>query len=248
MPGGGEELAAALDRTLQQLARVRPELDALVRGLGGVDRAGLVPALERLAVGLPVEVDLELADVTVSPEVASALWFVCSESLANAVKHAEARTIRVALAPANGIVRLSVEDDGRGGANAGGSGLVGLADRVAALGGRLAVVSPPGGGTQVVAELPLPERPRDRISTVVSLRGGQIAADTGSRWWSQTGHSGPIGVQSTSFQVPRNAFVHPRSVRGSRATISRSRPSRFQENAMYSVHGVAGFQRSLARR
>ena len=90
----------------QQLARVRPELDALVRGLGGVDRAGLVPALERLAVGLPVEVDLELAEVTVSPEVASALWFVCSESLANAVKHADARTVRVALAAeTNGIVR-----------------------------------------------------------------------------------------------------------------------------------------------
>jgi signal transduction histidine kinase len=156
---GGEELAAALDRTSQQLARVRPELDALVRGLGGVDRAGLVAALERLTVGLPVEVDLELADVTVSPEVASALWFVCSESLANAVKHADARSIRVALAPANGNVRISVEDDGRGGANPGGSGLVGLADRVAALGGRLAVVSPTGGGTQVVAELPLPERP-----------------------------------------------------------------------------------------
>jgi signal transduction histidine kinase len=152
---GGEELAAALDRTLLQLARVRPELDALVRGLGGVDRAGLVSALERLAAGLPVEVDLELADVTVSAEVASALWFVCSESLANAVKHADARSIRVALAPADGIVRLSVEDDGRGGANPDGSGLVGLGDRVAALGGRIVVVSPPGGGTRVVAELPV---------------------------------------------------------------------------------------------
>ncbi len=84
-----------------------------MRGLGGVDRAGLVPALERLAAGLPVEIDLELADVTVSPEVASALWFVCSESLANAVKHADARSIRVALGRADGIVRLGVEDDGR---------------------------------------------------------------------------------------------------------------------------------------
>jgi signal transduction histidine kinase len=160
LPVGGDALADALDRTRQQLAHVRPELDALVRGLGGVDRAGLLPALERLTIGLPVDVDLELAEVTVSPEVASALWFVCSESLANAVKHAEARMVRVALAPANGIVRICVEDDGRGGANPGGSGLVGLADRVAALGGRLAVVSPPGGGTQVVAELPLPEQPQ----------------------------------------------------------------------------------------
>jgi signal transduction histidine kinase len=158
--GGGEALAAALDRTMEQLVRVRPELDTLVRGLGGVDQAGLVAALARLAVGQPVEIDLELGDVSVSPEVASALWFVCSESLANAVKHAQARSIRVVLAEQDGIVRLDVGDDGRGGADADGSGLVGLADRVAALGGRLAVVSPPGGGTRVVAELPQPERPR----------------------------------------------------------------------------------------
>jgi signal transduction histidine kinase len=157
---GGEALEAALDRTMQQLARVRPELDALVRGLGGVEQAGLVAALERLAVGQPVELDLELADVTVSPEVASVLWFVCSESLANAVRHAHARAIRVALAEQDGIVRLDVEDDGRGGADPGGSGLVGLTDRVATLGGRLTVVSPPGGGTRIVAELPLPERAR----------------------------------------------------------------------------------------
>jgi signal transduction histidine kinase len=87
-------------------------------------------------------------------EVASALWFVCSESLANAVKHADARSVRVALAAQDGLVRLSVEDDGCGGANPRGAGLVGLADRVVTLGGRLAVTSPPGGGTRVVAELP----------------------------------------------------------------------------------------------
>ena len=62
--------------------------------------------------------------------------------------------MRVGLAGLDGAVRLSVEDDGRGGANARGSGLVGLADRVAALGGRLFVESPPGGGTRIVAELP----------------------------------------------------------------------------------------------
>jgi signal transduction histidine kinase len=154
-PGaGGEPLAVALGRTLQQLARVRPELDALARGLGGVDRAGLAAALRRLTADLPVEIDVDLADVTVSAEVASALWFVCSESLANAVKHAGAGSIRVALAEEDGIVRLDIEDDGRGGADVGGSGLVGLTDRVATLGGRLEVASPRGGGTRVVAELP----------------------------------------------------------------------------------------------
>jgi signal transduction histidine kinase len=139
---------------LQQLARVRPELDALARGLGGVHRAGLAAALRRLTADLPVEIDVDLADVTVSAEVASALWFVCSESLANAVKHAGAGSIRVALVEEDGIVRLDIEDDGRGGADVGGSGLVGLTDRVATLGGRLEVASPRGGGTRVVAELP----------------------------------------------------------------------------------------------
>jgi signal transduction histidine kinase len=154
-PAGDAALATALERAAEQLARVRPELESLVRGLGGVDSDGLVPALERLAAGLPVEVRLELSDVQVSPEVASALWFVCSEGLANAIKHADAQSLAVALAADDGLVRLSVEDDGCGGANPRGAGLVGLADRVVTLGGRLAITSPPGGGTRVVAELPL---------------------------------------------------------------------------------------------
>jgi signal transduction histidine kinase len=149
------ELDAALRRASAQLDQVRPELDALVRGLGGADPGGLVPALERLAADLPIQARLEVEDVRVSPEVASALWFVCSESLANVVKHAGARSIRILLAEKEGTVRLSVEDDGRGGAEPDGSGLVGLGDRVSALGGRLYVASPPGGGTRVLAELPL---------------------------------------------------------------------------------------------
>jgi signal transduction histidine kinase len=155
--GGNDALAAPLERASDQLAQVRPELDSLVRGLGGLDPDGLVAALERLAVGLPLEVELELelADVTVSPELASALWFVCSESLANVVKHAVAHRVRVTLAAGAGVVLLGVEDDGRGGANPQGPGLVGLADRVAALGGRLEIGSSPAGGTRVAAELPL---------------------------------------------------------------------------------------------
>ena len=77
-------------------------------------------------------------------DVASALWFVCAESLANTVKHAErALGQRAARGSMTRVVWLSVEDDGVGGADAGGSGFVGLADRVAALGGRLTVASRP---------------------------------------------------------------------------------------------------------
>jgi signal transduction histidine kinase len=155
--GGHEALATALDRAAEQLAGVRPELDALVRGLGRVDAHGLAPALERLAAGLPFDVQLQLGPVSVSSAVGSVLFFVCSESLANVVKHAEARSVRVALDLDGGNVRLSIEDDGKGGADSTGSGLVGLADRATALGGRLLVVSPPGSGTRIVVELPLAE-------------------------------------------------------------------------------------------
>jgi signal transduction histidine kinase len=162
-PGGEPELSAALERAAAQLDRVRPELDALVHGLGGVEPRGLIPGLERLATGLPLEVNLELEDVAVAAEVSAALWFVCSESLANTVKHADARSVRVRLAERDGTVCLVVEDDGCGGANPEGSGLLGLADRVSALGGRVLVSSPPGEGTRVVAELPLAdERPVGR--------------------------------------------------------------------------------------
>jgi signal transduction histidine kinase len=153
--GAGDTLASALDRAADQVARTRPELDSLVRGLGGVGPEGLRPALERLAAGVPLAVELDLADVVLAREAASALWFACAESLANAVKHSGARSVKVALVARDGTVRLSVADDGRGGADVRGSGLVGLADRLAALGGRLEVESPPSGGTNVVAELKL---------------------------------------------------------------------------------------------
>ena len=75
--------------------------------------------------------------------------------MTNAQKYAEAKLVRVAVSRADGIVTIEVDDDGVGGADAsGGSGLVGLRDRIEALGGRLRLDSPPGGGTHIVAELP----------------------------------------------------------------------------------------------
>jgi signal transduction histidine kinase len=150
-----EGLDAALARAADQLERVRPELEAPLRGLGAVDERGLVAALEELVAGLPVPARLDLHEVAVSPSRAAALWFVCSESLANAVKHADATRVEIVLDADDDVVRLTVEDDGRGGADATGSGLAGLGERVAAAGGRLAVVSPAGGGTRVVAEVPV---------------------------------------------------------------------------------------------
>ena len=151
---GDSALAAALDRAFEQLARVLPELEAPAQGLRVVAERGLGGALRELAANQPIHVDLELVDVAVPPAIGSALWFVCSESLANVVKHADADSVRIVLSAGEAVARVVVEDDGRGGADRGGSGLLGLADRVGALGGYLRVDSPVGGGTRVEVELP----------------------------------------------------------------------------------------------
>ena len=94
-----------------------------------------------------------------------AAYFVVSEALTNAAKHAGASEVHVAVDQGNGLLRVAVRDDGAGGADpARGFGLVGLRDRVEALGGRLEVTSPRGDGTLLVAELPreLAENPEPR--------------------------------------------------------------------------------------
>jgi len=89
------------------------------------------------------------------PAVEAAVYFVCAESLTNVAKHAAASQVRLSITQENARLRVVIADDGIGGADpSGSSGLRGLADRVEALGGSLAVDSPPGGGTRVVAELP----------------------------------------------------------------------------------------------
>jgi signal transduction histidine kinase len=85
-----------------------------------------------------------------------AVYYVTSEALANAAKHAQASCIEVSLATSDGSLLLSIRDDGVGGAEPGrGSGLVGLQDRIEALGGTITVDSPPGGGTSILVTLPL---------------------------------------------------------------------------------------------
>jgi signal transduction histidine kinase len=85
-----------------------------------------------------------------------AAYYVASEALTNSAKHAQASRVEVSLATRNGSLMLAIRDDGVGGADAGqGSGLVGLQDRVEALGGTIGIDSPPGGGTSLVVTLPL---------------------------------------------------------------------------------------------
>jgi signal transduction histidine kinase len=150
-------------RAAEQLARTRDELRELAAGLhpGGLEQGTLADALASLASRSPVPVVVSAPSAALPDEVAVAAYFVCSEALANVVKYAAASRVAIAVSVGDGTVRVAIADDGAGGADpAAGSGLRGLADRLDALGGTLAIDSPRGGGTRVTAELPLGDPPR----------------------------------------------------------------------------------------
>ncbi|HEX5923988.1 MAG TPA: sensor histidine kinase, partial [Baekduia sp.] len=149
-----QELASSAS---EQLAQSLQELRELARGIHpAVLDHGLVAALESLAARSPVATTVSYDAAGRLPEpVELAAYFVASEALANVAKYAEATAVTVRVSQTGGRAVIEIADDGVGGADeAGGSGLRGLADRVAALDGRLRVVSPAGGGTTVTAELP----------------------------------------------------------------------------------------------
>jgi signal transduction histidine kinase len=156
----GEEAAAGamLDAARDELARALEELRELARGIHPAvltDR-GLEPALEALAerAPLPVSLDQMPAERLPAP-VEAAAYFVVAEALTNVVKYAEASTAAVRIRRNGSYAVVEVHDDGVGGADPTiGTGLRGLADRLAALDGRLEVHSPPGEGTTVRAEVP----------------------------------------------------------------------------------------------
>jgi signal transduction histidine kinase len=122
-----------------------------------LSKGGLEPALKALArrSPIPVNLDMRLAGRLPDPLEIGA-YYVASEALANVAKHANATLVDLSAETRNGSLALSVRDDGIGGANPGGSGLIGLAERVEALGGALRLCSPRGGGTLVRVKLPLP--------------------------------------------------------------------------------------------
>jgi PAS domain S-box-containing protein len=153
-----EEACRLLDAAAVQLAEALAELRELARGIhpAVLSERGLGPALEVLALRapLPVEVVSELGPRLPGP-VEAAAYYVVSEALANVAKYAQATVVRVRVAREDGTAVVEIQDDGVGGADArNGSGLRGLADRVEALHGRLAVESPRGSGTRLLAEIP----------------------------------------------------------------------------------------------
>jgi PAS domain S-box-containing protein len=163
LPSDSNDVRSELSHIATGLGDAVEELREISRGIHPaiLSEGGLGPALRALArrSAIPVELDVK-TDTRLPEPIEVAAYFVASEAVANATKHAEASRIHVAVAPRNGTLQLSVRDDGVGGADSGhGSGLVGLQDRVEALGGTIRIHSPPGGGTSLVATVPLELEP-----------------------------------------------------------------------------------------
>ncbi|TCN32883.1 GAF domain-containing protein [Kribbella orskensis] len=158
-PSGNDLLAAQLARINQGLVGALDELRDLSRGIHPaiLSEGGLTPALKALARRSAVPVQLDLAiDERLGDHVEVAAFYVVSEALTNAAKHARASTVEVSAQVDAGILRLTIGDDGVGGADpARGSGLTGLTDRVTALGGTIGIASPPTRGTSLRVELPI---------------------------------------------------------------------------------------------
>ena len=154
----GTPAADTLAEVSAQLAAARLELDDLARGIhpAALAAGGLAEALPALARRAPVRVEVRVSGARPPAAVEAAVYFLCAEALTNIAKHAHASAASIDVACADGSVAATIADDGRGGAAVGGgSGLRGLADRVEAFGGALRVESPAGGGTRLLAEIPL---------------------------------------------------------------------------------------------
>jgi signal transduction histidine kinase len=161
------EVRGEIARIADELASVLDELREMARGIhpAMLSEGGLRPALRTLArrATLPVELDIA-TDQRFPQPVEVAAYYVVSEALTNAAKHSDASYASVSVSERDDVLHLSICDDGVGGADPlGGSGLIGLRDRVEALGGTIGITSPPGAGTTVQVTLPL-VRERDQLS------------------------------------------------------------------------------------
>jgi signal transduction histidine kinase len=165
VPAGADELRADLTRVAEGLTMAVDELRELSRGIHPsiLTEGGLPPALKALGRRSPVRVKLDIGIEQRLPDhVEVAAYYTVSEALTNASKHANATRVWVALGVDQDMLRLSIRDDGVGGADPNrGSGLTGLRDRIDALGGRIKIESPTGSGTLIEVEIPI-GRPAER--------------------------------------------------------------------------------------
>lgn len=158
VPTQDRELKRELARVVEGLMDVLENLREISRGIHPaiLSERGLGPAIRTLArrSPVPVEFDIRLEDRFSEP-VEIGAYYIVSEALTNVAKHARAELVRVSVELRHGFLAVSIQDDDVGGADANGSGLTGLAERVEALGGAMQLVSPPGSGTVVHVELPI---------------------------------------------------------------------------------------------
>jgi signal transduction histidine kinase len=154
---GDPALAEQIGGAEGELAKSLAELRELARGIhpAVLTNSGLAAALASFADRSSVPTDVRIVpEVRFPPDVEAAAYFVVSEALANAAKHAGASAATVSVSRVGTRLVVEVSDDGIGGASLRGTGLRGLTDRVAALGGHLRIESPRGHGTKVIAEIP----------------------------------------------------------------------------------------------
>jgi signal transduction histidine kinase len=163
-------MAPELEEPRQTIQRIAGELNQVLDDLREISRGvhpailsegGLGPAMRALARRSAIPVELQaLVDERLPEPIEVAAYFVASEALANAAKHAEPSSIELSLTTSDGRLLLSIRDDGVGGADPRrGTGLIGLTDRVEALGGVIDIESAPGAGTSLVVTLPLDAEP-----------------------------------------------------------------------------------------
>jgi len=147
-------IAEALDQAQQGNA----ELRELAHGIlpAALTRGGLRAGVHSVVARLDLSVEVDVPAQRFPPQIEANAYFIVAEALTNIVKHAHAQRAKVTATAEDGQLSIEVRDDGIGGADPEGHGLVGLGDRVTALGGRLQVESPSGGGTVLAAALPLP--------------------------------------------------------------------------------------------
>jgi signal transduction histidine kinase len=155
----GQELdaPAVLTEALDHAQHATEELHELAHGIlpATLSHGGLRAAVRQLVSRMPLPVEPRVTDQRFAAAIEATAYFVVAEALTNIAKHSHADHATVTASVEHGTLRVQVRDDGTGGARPDGSGLLGMADRLAALGGQLRIESPAGRGTLIAADFPL---------------------------------------------------------------------------------------------
>jgi signal transduction histidine kinase len=171
---GDGKAESLVGEALQHAQQGNAELRELAHGIlpAALTRGGLRAGVDALVTRLDLPVHVEVTAERLQPEIEASAYFIVAEALTNVVKHSHATRAEVRASLDDGWLRIDIGDDGSGGADPGGQGLVGMNDRVTALGGWLEIDSPKGGGTRVRVTLPLSMQAREPRSGSPTSRAG----------------------------------------------------------------------------